>query len=47
MTDFQRAAGLAADGIYGPRTAGAIQWYTGESIPPFTGRGFVNYTPGF
>ena len=42
---FQREAGLVVDGIYGPRTAGAVKWYTGESIPPLSGRGFEAYAP--
>jgi peptidoglycan hydrolase-like protein with peptidoglycan-binding domain len=45
--DFQREAALTADGIYGPRTAGAVKWYTGESVPPISGRGFAQYTPNF
>src|SRR5262245_21474997 len=40
---FQREAGLAPDGVYGPRTAGAVKWYTGEAIPPLSGRGFEPY----
>ncbi|MFO0722837.1 MAG: peptidoglycan-binding domain-containing protein [Myxococcota bacterium] len=44
---FQRLAGLKPDGIYGPKTAGAHQWYTGESVPPFTGKGFQPYAPPF
>lgn len=44
---FQRPAGLKPDGIYGPKTAGALQWYTGESIPPFTGKGLQPYAPPF
>jgi peptidoglycan hydrolase-like protein with peptidoglycan-binding domain len=47
MTEFQREAGLTADGIYGPRSAGAVKWYTGESIRPKTGRGFVQYVPNY
>jgi peptidoglycan hydrolase-like protein with peptidoglycan-binding domain len=47
ITEFQRAAGLKADGIYGPKSAGAIKWYTGESVSPKTGRGFTNYIPNF
>lgn len=44
---FQRLAGLVADGVYGPKSAGALQWYTGEAIPPFTGKGFAPYAPAF
>lgn len=47
ITEFQREAGLKADGIYGPKSAGAIKWYTGESVSPKTGRGFTNYIPNF
>jgi murein L,D-transpeptidase YcbB/YkuD len=47
MTEFQREAGLTADGIYGPRSAGAIKWYMGESIKSKTGRGYVQYVPNF
>ena len=44
---FQKLAGLTADGVYGPKTAGALQWYTGEAIPPLTGKGFTPYAPTF
>ncbi|MFO0726451.1 MAG: peptidoglycan-binding domain-containing protein [Myxococcota bacterium] len=44
---FQRLAGLTPDGIYGPKTAGALQWYTGEAVPPFTGKGLAPYAPAF
>lgn len=44
---FQKLAGLTADGLYGPKTAGALQWYTGEAIPPLTGKGFAPYAPTF
>lgn len=47
LAEFQKLAGLDVDGVYGPRSAGAIRWYTGESIPPFTGKGFVDYAPKF
>lgn len=47
LADFQKLAGLEVDGVYGPRSAGAIRWYTGESIPPLTGKGFVDYAPKF
>jgi murein L,D-transpeptidase YcbB/YkuD len=48
VKQFQREAGLTPDGIYGPRSAGAVKWYTGESMPPKTGSGqFTNYVPNF
>lgn len=33
MRNFQRVAGLKGDGLYGPRTAGAVAFYSGR-IPP-------------
>ena len=47
LAAFQKLAGLDVDGVYGPRSAGAIRWYTGESIAPLTGKGFVDYVPKF
>lgn len=34
MAEFQKAAGLAVDGDYGPRTAGALAYFTKQSVPP-------------
>jgi murein L,D-transpeptidase YcbB/YkuD len=31
VTDFQRAAGLKPDGIYGPKTASALRFYNGTA----------------
>ena len=47
MRRFQQAAGLAVDGLYGPKTAGAIKWYTGQEVAPHTGKGFAAYLPNF
>lgn len=47
LANFQKLAGLDVDGVYGPHSAGAIRWYTGESIAPLTGKGFVDYVPKF
>jgi peptidoglycan hydrolase-like protein with peptidoglycan-binding domain len=47
VSEFQREAGLTIDGVYGPRTAGAVKWYTGESVEPLSGRGFTTYVPAF
>lgn len=33
MKRFQRLARLTADGMYGPATAGALQYFTGETPP--------------
>lgn len=46
--EFQRAAGLAPDGDYGPRTAGAVEYFTNTSAPPSLpqyGTGKKPYTP--
>lgn len=45
MKTFQLVARIQVDGIYGPQTAGALAYFTGERIPPHTGSGFKNYTP--
>jgi hypothetical protein len=47
MKRFQATAGLAADGLYGPRSAGAVAWYTGQKIAPLVGKGFAPYAPTF
>lgn len=47
MEEFQREAGLKVDGKYGPKSAGAVKWFTGESITPKLGRGFIQYVPNF
>lgn len=47
LAEFQKTAGLGVDGVYGPRSAGAVRWYTGESLPPISGKGFVEYAPKF
>lgn len=35
MRNFQRVSGLKADGLYGPRTAGAVAFYSGR-VPPLS-----------
>lgn len=45
LRQFQTVAGLAPDGIYGPKTAGALKWYTGVAIPPHVGKGSASYAP--
>jgi peptidoglycan hydrolase-like protein with peptidoglycan-binding domain len=54
MKKFQSAAGLVPDGVYGPKTAGALRWFTldpktgkGREIPPFTGGQPAPYLPPF
>lgn len=55
IREFQRVAALAIDGVYGPKTAGALRWYTmqpparpnGIEIPPHVGQGFATYAPPF
>lgn len=52
---FQRIAGLQVDGVYGPKTAGALRWFTveppakpnGIEIAPHAGTGFAPYAPAF
>ena len=50
MAEFQRLAGLKADGDYGPKTAGALRFYSGksdspESFPKYRGRGQPGILP--
>lgn len=47
LARFQLAAGLKKDGLYGPKTAGALRWYTNEAVPPFVGSGYAPYAPPF
>lgn len=49
IRQFQKTAGLKIDGKYGPKTAGALFFYTKKKIRPFPryGRGFVPYAPPF
>lgn len=53
MSAFQKAAGLGVDGDYGPRTAGALKFYSGKTVPPSFGKYrkkgepvIIDYTPG-
>lgn len=41
LTEFQRAAGILADGRYGPQSYNAIRYYGGDPPAPFV-RGDVN-----
>jgi hypothetical protein len=34
LREFQRLVRLAVDGMYGPRTAGALEWALGHQAPP-------------
>ena len=45
LRTFQRYAGLGADGIYGPRTHGALVYFRQSPPPAFSGRGTVRYRP--
>lgn len=44
---FQSEAKLKVDGVYGPASAGAVKWYTGQQLPPFVGNGYAPYAPNF
>jgi hypothetical protein len=49
VRSFQNAANIMVDGLYGPVTAGAVQYYTGGQQPPAPlysdAKGFRGVTP--
>lgn len=47
LTNFQRAAGIAADGLYGPESRAALRFYGVSDPPParVNRRGTERYTP--
>lgn len=47
MREFQLAAGLVEDGIYGAKTRGALDFYDVDNPPPtlFRPHGFTEYSP--
>lgn len=53
LKQFQKTAGIAIDGIYGPESAGAVKWFLhgtaqeGKEPQPLVGQGFKPYVPKF